>query len=76
MILEEHGDRLNAALARYLEIRRLVLIGRLDEAERTLAELDPARFPGRIENSARTRGRRNCDSPLTDKSGASCTCPG
>ena len=37
--LEEHGDRLNAAHARYLEVRRLVLIGRLDEAERMLADL-------------------------------------
>jgi hypothetical protein len=45
VILEEHGDRLNAALARYLEIRRLLLIGRLDEAERTLAELNPTPFP-------------------------------
>jgi hypothetical protein len=45
VILEEHGDRLNAALARYLEIRRLLLIGRLDEAERTLAELNPPPFP-------------------------------
>ena len=43
--LEEHGDRANAAFARYLEIRRLLLIGRLDEAERTLAELDPTPFP-------------------------------
>jgi len=43
--LEEHGDRLNAAHARYLEVRRLLLIGRLDEAERTLARLDPAPFP-------------------------------
>ncbi len=43
--LEEHGDRVNAAHARYLEIRRLVLIGRLDEAERRLAELDPGPFP-------------------------------
>jgi hypothetical protein len=43
--LEEHGDRLNAAHARYLEVRRLLLIGRLDEAERTLAELNPAPFP-------------------------------
>jgi hypothetical protein len=43
--LEEHGDRVNAAHARYLEIRRLLLIGRLDQAERTLAELDPAPFP-------------------------------
>jgi hypothetical protein len=35
----------NAAYARYLEVRRLLLIGRLDEAERTLAELDPAPLP-------------------------------
>jgi hypothetical protein len=40
--LEEHGDWLNAAHARYLEVRRLLLIGRLDEGERTLAKLDPA----------------------------------
>jgi hypothetical protein len=43
--LEEHGDRVNAAHARYLEVRRLLLIGRLDEAERRLAALDPAPFP-------------------------------
>jgi DNA-binding winged helix-turn-helix (wHTH) protein len=43
--LEAHGDRLNAAHARYLAVRRLLLIGRLDEAERTLAGLDPAPFP-------------------------------
>jgi tetratricopeptide (TPR) repeat protein len=43
--LEAHGDRVNAAHARYLEARRLLLIGRIDEAERTLAELDPAPFP-------------------------------
>ncbi len=43
--LEAHGDRVNAAHARHLEIRRLLLIGRLDEAERKLAELDPASFP-------------------------------
>src|ERR1700749_1779046 len=43
--LEEHGDQLNAAHARHLEIRRLLLIGRLDEAERLLAALDPAPFP-------------------------------
>ena len=43
--LEEHGDQLNAAHARYLEIRRLLLIGRLAEAERMLAQLDPAPFP-------------------------------
>jgi hypothetical protein len=43
--LEENGDRVNAAHARYLEVRRLLLIGRLGEAERTLADLDPAPFP-------------------------------
>ncbi|HWX29770.1 MAG TPA: hypothetical protein VNZ53_20320 [Steroidobacteraceae bacterium] len=43
--LEAHGDQVNAAHARNLEIRRLLLIGRLDEAERMLAELDPAPFP-------------------------------
>jgi len=43
--LEEHGDRANAAYARYLEVRRLLLVGRIDEAERTLAELDPTPFP-------------------------------
>ncbi len=43
--LEEHGDRFNAAHARYLEVRRLVLIGRLDEAERMLADFDPTPFP-------------------------------
>jgi DNA-binding transcriptional ArsR family regulator len=43
--LEEHGDRANAAYARHLEVRRLLLIGRLDEAEHTLAALDPTPFP-------------------------------
>jgi hypothetical protein len=43
--LEKHGDWVNAAHARHLEIRRLLLIGRLDEAERALAALDPAPFP-------------------------------
>lgn len=44
MTLEAHGDRANAAHARQLEVRRLLLIGRLDQAERRLAELDPAPF--------------------------------
>jgi hypothetical protein len=43
--LEAHGDRVNAAHARYLDIRRLLLIGHLDEAEGRLAALDPAPFP-------------------------------
>jgi hypothetical protein len=43
--LEEHGDRLNAAHARTLEVRRLLLIGRLDEAEKKLAGFDPDPLP-------------------------------
>ena len=43
--LESHGDRVNAAHARYLEVRRLLLIGRLADAERALAALDPAPLP-------------------------------
>src|SRR5262249_37277669 len=43
--LEAHGDRVNAAHARHLEVRRFLLIGRLDEAERGLAEIDPAALP-------------------------------
>ena len=43
--LEAHGDRVNAAHARNLGVRRLLLIGRLDEAERALADLDPTPLP-------------------------------
>lgn len=43
--LEDHGDRVNAAHARYLEVRRLLLIGHLDEAARKLIELDPTPLP-------------------------------
>ncbi|HUC51126.1 MAG TPA: helix-turn-helix domain-containing protein [Xanthobacteraceae bacterium] len=43
--LEAHGDRLNAAHARHIEARRLLLIGRVDEAERMLAALDPTPLP-------------------------------
>lgn len=43
--LQEHGDRANAAHARYLQVRRLVLIGCLAEAERMLADLDPTLLP-------------------------------
>ncbi|HEX6636636.1 MAG TPA: hypothetical protein VF033_03170, partial [Steroidobacteraceae bacterium] len=39
-LLEDHGDRLNAAHARYLEIRRLLLIGRLDDADALLIHVD------------------------------------
>jgi len=43
--LESHGDRVNAAHARYVEVRRLLLIGRLDDADRLLDALEPASFP-------------------------------
>ncbi len=43
--LEKYGDRSNAAHARLLDIRRLVLTGSLGEAERMLAALDPAALP-------------------------------
>jgi hypothetical protein len=43
--LEAHGDRVNAAHARHLEVRRLLLIGRLDDAEHMLGELDTTSFP-------------------------------
>lgn len=45
LVLEQHGDRANAAQSRYLEVRRLVLIGRLDEADKMLAALDPRSLP-------------------------------
>jgi DNA-binding winged helix-turn-helix (wHTH) protein len=45
LTLEQHGDRINAAHAQHLHIRRLLLIGRLDEAERALDGLDPSPLP-------------------------------
>jgi tetratricopeptide (TPR) repeat protein len=44
-VLEAHGDRVNAAHARHLEVRRLLLIGRLDAAEQALGGLDPTPLP-------------------------------
>src|ERR1700760_199105 len=43
--LEAQGDRINAAHARYLEARRLLLIGHLDKAAAMLAEIDAAPLP-------------------------------
>ncbi|TKT74367.1 HTH domain-containing protein [Aquamicrobium sp. LC103] len=43
--LEASGDLANAAHAGYLAARRLLLIGRLDEAERILDELDVGALP-------------------------------
>ena len=47
--LEAHGDRINAAHARNLAVRRLLLIGRLDEAERALSQADPAPLPPALQ---------------------------
>ncbi|MFM9384650.1 helix-turn-helix domain-containing protein [Pseudomonas sp. UV AK001] len=44
-VLQDHGDRLNAAHARYLQIRRLLLIGQLNEADALLDEQEPAALP-------------------------------
>lgn len=43
--LAECGDHLNAAHAGHLQARRLLLLGRLAEAEQTLGEIDPASLP-------------------------------
>jgi hypothetical protein len=43
--LEAHGDHVNAAHARYLAIRRDVLIGRLERARAALERLDASRQP-------------------------------
>lgn len=44
-VLETQGDRRNAAHARHLAIRHLLLRGRLDEAEDAILALDPAALP-------------------------------
>lgn len=44
-VLAKNGDAVNAAHAQHLAARRLLLIGKLDEAERGLAALDPKPFP-------------------------------
>ena len=47
--LEAQGDKVNAALARYIEARRFLLIGRLAEAEHVLAGIDPAPLPTALQ---------------------------
>ena len=46
--LEAHGDRVNAAHARYLEARRSLLVGHLHDAGRALAALDPTMQPATL----------------------------
>jgi hypothetical protein len=43
--LARHGDMVNAAHARHLAARRLLLTGHLDDAEREIADLDVSAFP-------------------------------
>jgi len=43
--LETHGDRVNAAYAQYLEARRLLLVGHIDDAEQSLSNLDTVALP-------------------------------
>lgn len=43
--LEAHGDRANAAHAAYMDARRLLLIGRLEQAEQALEALDDQSLP-------------------------------
>jgi hypothetical protein len=45
LTLERHGDGVNAAYARLLEARRLLLIGCISEAERALTKLAPGLLP-------------------------------
>jgi hypothetical protein len=49
--LEGHGDRINAAHARYLEVRHLVLLGRLEEAEGRLEAVDPGPVPAALRTA-------------------------
>lgn len=49
--LEAQGDTINAAHARYLEVRHLVLLGRLEEAEGRLAAVDPGPVPAALRTA-------------------------
>jgi hypothetical protein len=48
--LASHGDSVNAAHARYLEVRRLLLIGRLDDAEQRLSK-NPSALPASLRTT-------------------------
>jgi hypothetical protein len=51
-ILERHADRVNAAHARHVEIRRLVLLGHLGEAEARLDAMDRRSMPPALQAAA------------------------
>ncbi len=50
--LEARGDRANAQHARLIAIRRLLLLGRLDEAAVALQGIDPCRLPSSLAAAA------------------------
>lgn len=72
-ILQAHGDWVNAAHARYLEIRRLLLIGHLDQAEQRLAGLDPTPLPPASRGGLRAGSGGHRHASSANESGASCT---
>jgi len=49
--LQAQGDRLNAEHARYISARRLLLLGRLDEAQRLLDQTSPERLPAALNTT-------------------------
>lgn len=49
--LKVHGDRVNAAHARYLQVRYLLLIGHISKAERILNGLTPALLPSPLRTA-------------------------
>ena len=48
-VLERQGDHVNAAHAHYIEARRLLLLGKLDQAERLLARPGDAPLPAAMQ---------------------------
>jgi hypothetical protein len=54
--LEAHGDRANALQARLIAARRLLLLGRLDEAAAALASLDARSMPASLVAVAELTG--------------------
>ena len=68
--LEQHGDRVNAAHARYLEVRRLLLIGRVDEAEAALATIELAPLPPASRTAHELVRRRDRGATHPDDGGA------
>lgn len=70
-VLDTHGDTINAAHARYLIARHHLITGQLDDAERTLATIDPAPLPPALRAAhelvaAGIAMRRVCFSPARD----------